>query len=148
MPTGFETILAEVEDRATTPTPFVGGIYGVRRKHQTEVTESTAPGAWIVAGDDEPARVGGISCGTREGDFTVPIFVRSDDGFEAADPFIIVLYARLNDPSRQWPRGVVITPTFIRRPPVEIADSDCVRVDCGFRAKFETQGPWSLELAS
>lgn len=139
--TGYETILAEVESRLTTPSDFVPGTYGTRRGHLTPVPVEEAPGSHIVGGDDN--RIKGSQCG-READFTVAIFTRSNEGSKAADPYLEELYVRLA--AKGWPKGVSVTPGDITRE-TEIADKDAARTDCKFRVCYSTPGPWSLDLA-
>lgn len=141
MATGYETILAEVEARLTTPGDFVDGSYGTKRGHLTPIPKEEAPGSHIVGGDDDRRK--GSQC-ERDGEFTVAIYTRSDQGSKAADPYVIELYARLG--AAGWPRGVAVTPGPIHRE-TEIGDTDCARTDCTFKASYETAGPWSLELA-
>lgn len=143
MSTGYETILANVETRLTTPSDFVPGTYGTRRGHLVPITRAKAPGAHIVGGDDDPVK--GSKCGARQAEFTVSIFTRGDDGSADADPYILTLYARMNDPSNPWPAGVAVFPAGIHRE-TEIADEDAARTDCVFRVEYRTQGEWSLEL--
>jgi len=140
MATGYETILAEVESRLTSPSDFVDGSYGTRRGHLTPVPRDQAPGAHIVGGDDDPKK--GNNCGGRTGDFTVSIYTRDDEGSKAADPYLIALYARM---AEHFAAGIVITPAGIRRV-TEIADGDAARTDCRFEVTYPTAGEWSLEL--
>jgi hypothetical protein len=141
MATGYEDILAEVEDRLTLPTPFVDGDYGTRRGHLTPIPRDQAPGAHIVGGDDDPQK--GNACGGRVGDFTVSIFTRDDAGSSAADPYLLELYVRMAEP---FAAGIVVTPAGIRRE-TEVADGDAARTDCRFAVAYPTGGEWSLELA-
>lgn len=138
--TGYETILAEVEDRLTTPTDFVVGDYGTRRGHLTPMPRDKAPGAHIVGGDDDPKK--GNFCGGRIGEFTVSIFTRDDLGSSAADPYLIELYSRMAEP---FAAGIIVRPAGIRRE-TEIADGDAARTDCRFEVEYPTAGEWSLEL--
>lgn len=143
MSTGYETILAEVEDRLTSPSDFMSGSYGTRRGHRVPIPLEQAPGAHIVGGDDR--RKKGSQCGEREAEFSVSIYTRNDQGSAAADPYIIELYARLAAPG--WPTGVVVTPGDISRE-TEIADNDAARTDCSFAVSYSTASLWSLELAT
>jgi len=140
MATGYETILMEVEDRLTSPTPFITGTYGTRRGHLTPIPRDQAPGAHIVGGDDNPQK--GNACGGRVGDFTISIFTRDDLGSSAADPYLLELYARMDAP---FAAGIVVRPAGIRRE-TEIADGDAARTDCRFTVEYATAGEWSLEL--
>lgn len=140
MATAYETFLAEVESRLTGSPAFMDGSYGTRRGHLTPITKEKAPGAHIVGGDDKPKK--GNACGGREGEFTVSIFTRDDEGSKAADPYIIDLYARMSQP---FAAGIVVKPLDIHRE-TEIADGDAARTDCRFEVCYATAGEWSLEL--
>jgi hypothetical protein len=140
MATGYETILAAVEARLTSPTDFVDGSYGTRRGHLTPIPRDQAPAAHIVGGDDDPLK--GNACGGRVGDFTVSIYTRDDEGSRAADPYLLELYARMAEP---FAAGIVVKPAGIRRE-TEIADGDAARTDCRFEVEYPTAGEWSLEL--
>lgn len=140
MSTAYETALAAVEARLTAPTDFMGSGYGTRRGHLTPITKEKAPGAHIVGGDDKPKK--GNTCGGREGEFTVSIFTRADEGSKAADPYLIELYARMSEP---FIDGIVVKPLEIHRE-TEIADGDAARTDCRFELCCDTAGEWSLEL--
>lgn len=139
--TGYEEFLDEVESRLTTPSDFMGGKYGTRRGHLTNIGRDKAPGAHIVGGDDEPQK-DKRNCGGRVAGFTVSIFTRSDLGSKAADPYLIELYARMSLPLAS---GIVVTPNGIHRE-TEIADGDAARTDALFTVTYPTAGEWSLEL--
>lgn len=140
MASGYETIMAEVLARLSTPTPFVDGSYGVRRGHLTPIPRERSPAAHVVGGDDKAKK--GSVCGGRVGDFTVSIFTRDDLGSGAADEYLLELYARMSEP---FDAGIVVTPAGIYRE-TEIADGDAARTDCRFDVAYPTGGEWSLEL--
>ena len=113
----------------------------VRREHRTNVTRATAPAVYLVDGDESPDRGFG-KCETQtELAFTVRVFVRSDDGFSAADEIAESVMEAL-DPAVPYPHGAQLARGRVSRDQ-EIADLDVVVVEMDFVFRYVLAG-WGM----
>jgi hypothetical protein len=139
----YETVMVDILARLKASGSGWVPTSAVRRAHRTIVPRDGTPAVHLVDGEDAPARRGTQrDCARREGAFTVSIFVRSDAGVGAADPFKIEVMRRLSPDTQAYAAGVTIQPGRIAHD-VEIADLDAVRVDMDFGIRYTAQ-EWSL----
>jgi hypothetical protein len=113
----------------------------VRRAHRTVVPRDKAPAIHLIDGDIAAPMAGAKNCRGRDAQFTVSLFVRSDDGPEAADPYKEKIYERLR--STDWPEGVIIAPGRVTSE-AEIADADVIRIDLDFSMYYVSGGEWFI----
>lgn len=141
--TGYEYVMAAVLT-ALRASPPVVTLANVRRAHKTTIPRDKAPAVHLVDGEDDRDKK--PACGKRRGNFTISIYVRSDDGASAADPYRITVCRRIENLGSSLPSGVMISPPGRISVESEIADADATRVDVEFSFTYQTRGEWSLEL--
>jgi endonuclease YncB( thermonuclease family) len=113
----------------------------IRRDHRTVVPREKAPAVHVIDGDETPQKTA-TSCYCKdELDFTVSIFVRDDEGYQAADPIKLAVMAAL-DPTVAYGNAIELRRGRIRSES-EIADGDSLRVDMEFQFCFQT-AEWAL----
>lgn len=140
MPSGYETILADVVlARMTAEPKIVTDMSQVRRAHRTLIPELDSFSVHVVDGPDMPSK--GKAC-EREGMFTISLFARSDLGPTVLDQLKRDVMRRLAPP---WPDDIVLMPGRIN-PFMEIANKDAIRLDMAFDLCYPTGGEWSLDI--
>lgn len=139
----YETVMVDVLGRLKVSGSGWVSTSAVRRAHRTIVPRDGAPAVHLVDGEDAPVKgATQRDCARREGAFTVSIFVRSDAGAAAADPFKVEIMRRLSPDTQSYAAGVTVQPGRIVVD-TEIADADAVRVDMDFGVRY-TATEWSL----
>lgn len=147
MSSGRETIMVEILARLkASPTNWGMALKDVRRAHQTAVPRVGAPAVHLIDGTDEPRAKQAALCIERDMTFALAIFVRSDDGPNAADPYVLEAMRRISPNIAAYPAGVSIAAGRISVNP-ELADADSIRVDMEFAASYPATD-WTLEIAS
>lgn len=139
-----ETAWAEMFARLTA-TAFPGvALASIRRKRRTQVTRENAPAIHLIEGQGKVNE--DKSCDWRwEMDGTIAIFVRDDNGLEAADPFMVEAVKRINPEIAPAYSNSMRLELLRIGPSTETADEDATRVDIDFRLKFGARR-WTLDV--
>jgi hypothetical protein len=144
-----EALWAAMYGRLTaSPFPGISSLTRIQRKHRTRVTRENAPAIHLIEGMAKPTKT--VACDWQwEMDGTVALFVRDDNGLQAADPLLIEAIKRIN-PETGTPYPGKAELLLLRIGPgrggdeyTEIADEDATRVDIDLRFKFSTPR-WTL----
>lgn len=146
MPSIAETFWQELTARIVAAPSFGIDLESIRRKHRTPVTRARCPAVQVIEG---AARLTEVKrCDWRfEMNGTIRVFVRDDDGLEAADPFVVEIVKRINpEIPTAYSNGVLLEITALE-PEVEIADEDAVATNIELRARFGC-GRWALDAAT
>ena len=139
-----ETLMQAVLARLQGSPPVIANA-NIRRQHRTVVTRAEAPAVHLIDGTDTPTPAKNDCRTDRSKAFTVSIFVRDDAGYEAADPIMVEINARLDPGAADYTAygaGIALRQGRITVEQ-EIADGDALRVDMEFTFEYRTAG-WTL----
>ncbi len=117
----------------------------VRRTHLTNVPRDATPRTHIVDGHDQPQKASNGCRTQHDAEFTVRLFLRSDDPWDDAADLKEYVMDRLNPDAVGMPAYPVGVCPYLRRvlPRTEVADLDVLQVDMTFAFDY-VSGYWSL----